>query len=125
MGVLAENAAREFVGMSLADHLRAAFDQDLHRRSRALRRRMRPQPIRIAGAGNVPLDVEQVLGGKSQSRERSGRRTGEVSAGVATERIQRIVHSRCHSRATAFTAASLVGKLASSPTVIGFTGGRR
>ena len=127
MGVLAENAARQFVGMSLADHLGAAVDENLHDWRRARRRRVRRQPIRISGAGHVPGDVEQIFRGKLQAGERSASGARQIGRRMRAEGIQRIVHlsAHRHSRATAFTAASLVGRPAISARLTGLTGGRR
>jgi hypothetical protein len=74
MGILAEDAARKLVGVGLSHHVGAGIHKPLHHRRGARGRGMQPQPIRIARAGDVSFDVEQILGGKGAAGQRSRRR---------------------------------------------------
>ena len=80
-GVLAEDAERHLVGDGLADQGRAGIEQPLHGPGVARRDRILPRPVRVAAAGRMPGDVEQILGGEGQAGERTVRRTGDAQAG--------------------------------------------
>jgi len=71
-------------------------------------------------------DIEQIFHGKLQAGERPGRKALQAGLGMRAESVQRIAHlPACpYSRATAFTAAALVGRPAISASVTGLTGGR-
>ena len=77
--------------MRAADHIGPGRQQTLHRLRRALGRGMRAEPVRMAEAGAVALDVEQVLCCEGEAGERTLARAGERSVVVAAEGTQRVV----------------------------------
>ena len=90
MGVLAENAAGELVGVGLADHVGAGIDKRLHHRGGAGCGRMQRQPVRIACAGDVAGDVEKILGRECEPGQRPPRRALQSRGGVGAEGVQGI-----------------------------------
>ena len=68
--VLAGQAVAELVAVRAPDHVGPGGQQALHRLRRARRRRVGGEPVRVAEAGAVALDVEQVLDREGEARER-------------------------------------------------------
>src|SRR5205814_278980 len=69
--VLPENAERDLVGDRLADQIGAGIEQSLHGPGVAFRNRIGARPIRVAAAGRMAGDVEQILRRKGQAGERA------------------------------------------------------
>ena len=80
--VLARQAPRHFLGVGLADEVRAGVEQQLHRGRRARRRPVRAQPVGTAEAGPLAGDVVDVLHGEGEARERPARRALHFDVGV-------------------------------------------
>ena len=76
-GVLAEDPERDLVGDRLADQRRAGVEQALDRPGMARRDRMLSRPVRVAAAGRVAGDVEEILGGERQPGERAAGSSGD------------------------------------------------
>ena len=78
MRVHAFEAEGELVGDGLAGEFRTRREELLHGRRRSRRGRMRPQPVRIAAAGDVARDIDQVLDRKVEAAQpaRAGRLQG-------------------------------------------------
>src|SRR5438270_5753556 len=69
--VLPENAERHLVGDRLADQIGAGIEQSLHGPGVAFGNRVGARPIRVAAAGRMASDIEQILRRKGQSGERA------------------------------------------------------
>ena len=96
MGVLTKNAAGELVGVGLADHVGAGIYERLHYRSGAGCRQMQRQPVRIACAGDVARDVEQILGRERETGQQPPRHAPQSRSRVGAERVQGIAQRCIH-----------------------------
>ena len=99
MGVLAEYSPCQFVGNSLPGHRRPCVDQSLHGPGGFVRRRMRVLPVRVAAPGDIPSNVQDVLGREGEAGQWTVGRSLQIGAGVFAKRIQMIVEgtpSSCH-----------------------------
>jgi hypothetical protein len=70
VGVLPGEAPGELVGLRLADQTGAGLEQPRDDVGIGRRHRVRRQPVRAAGAGRQPGDVEQVLDAEARPGER-------------------------------------------------------
>ena len=75
--VLAGQAVAELVAVRAPDHVGARRQEALHGLRRALRRRVGGEPVGMAEARALALDVEQVLDREGQPGERALARPGE------------------------------------------------
>src|ERR1700684_1750657 len=90
MHIFAVEAVGEFIRMSLADHPGARGKQAFDRRRRLSRRRMCCEPDRVAIAGAMTLDVENVLDREGQSVKGTISRTHKRDIGVAAKGVERV-----------------------------------
>src|SRR5690349_2831399 len=99
MCVLAVQAERELVGVRLANHVGAGFEQLLHDRRSTSGGRVRPQPVGATETRAMTLDVVDILRGKRQTTERAFDARAQSYVCVSAKRIQRIVGYRtAHAR---------------------------
>jgi peptidyl-prolyl cis-trans isomerase A (cyclophilin A) len=83
--VLAVHRERQLVGDRLADEMRAGIEQALHGRRRGGLDPRHRQHEGLAAAGRVAGDVEQVLDGERQPRERPRRGVRDRRIGIRHE----------------------------------------
>ena len=92
MHVLAEDAAREFVGDGLADHGRAGIDQLLHYPGVVFGGPVSGQPVRVPASGHVTRDIENVLGRKREAGQWPAVGAGQVGVAIGNEGVQGAGH---------------------------------
>ena len=85
MEVVAIQAVGQLVADRLADHRRPGGKQRLDAGCRRKCRRVRLQPARIARAGDVVLNVDEIFYAEGAAGERSLRRAREGEAAVRAE----------------------------------------
>src|SRR5208337_302023 len=78
--VLADDTERDLVGDGLADQCRSGIEQALDRPGMPRWYRVRARPVGIAAAGRMTGDIEQILGRKSEARERPARPPLDMNA---------------------------------------------
>ena len=84
--VLAEDAERHLVGDRLADQRGPGVEQRLHGPGVPRGHRMVPRPVRIAAAGRMARDVEEVLRGEGEAGQRTVRPAlGNAHGGTGDE----------------------------------------
>jgi len=76
--------------VGLAHHVSAGMDELLDHRRGACRRFVQRKPVRVARAGHMARDVEEVLGRKRESGKRARRRALQGRRGMGAEGVQGI-----------------------------------
>ena len=106
MHVLPGQAVAKLVAAGAPDHVGAGRQQPLDDHGGALRGGMGLEPIGMAEAGAVTLDIEQVLGREAQARERALARSRERGVVIATKGTQGIVGGKVKPAVLDFVLAS-------------------
>src|SRR5688572_18450216 len=88
MHVLAEHREGELFRLRLADEARAGVEQLLHRGRGCRRRNGLIEPVGIAPAAQIALDVEYVLDAERQPGERTGGRAFDGYIRKVEESVQ-------------------------------------
>ena len=92
-------AEGELISHSLADQRGAGGERLFDDGSRARRRFLLRQPVRIAAASAAAVDIDQILDGKGQTVEDAARRGLAPAHSVRNEGAEivgRCCRSRCH-----------------------------
>jgi len=89
--ILARQAPGQFVGVGLADEMRARVEQPLNDRRRLRRRPVGAQPVGAAEAGPVARDVVDVLDREREPQERPVGRALHLDVGMAAEGSEPVV----------------------------------
>ena len=89
--ILARQAPGQFVGVGLADEMRARIEQPLNDRRRLRRGPVGAQPVGAAEAGPVARDVVDVLDREREPQERPLRRALHLDVGMAAEGSEPVV----------------------------------
>jgi hypothetical protein len=69
-GVFAQDAKRDLIGDRLADQRGAGIEQRLNGPCVLVGHRMPARPVMIAASRRLACDIEEVLGGEGETRER-------------------------------------------------------
>ena len=91
MRILARQAPGQFVGVGLADEIRARVEQPLNDRRRLRRGTVGAQPVGTAETGLVARDVVDVLDRERESQERPVRRALHLDVGMAAKGSKPVV----------------------------------
>ena len=89
--VLSREAPSQFVGVGLADEMRACIEQALNCRRRAPRRAMGAQPIGAAESRPVARNVVDVFDSEGEALKRPVSRAGHLNVCLVAERAELIV----------------------------------
>ena len=89
--ILAREAPGQFVGVGLADEMRARVEQPLNDRRRLRRGTVGAQPVGAAETGPVARDVVDVLDCEREPQERPVRRALDLDLGIAAEGSEPVV----------------------------------
>jgi hypothetical protein len=89
--ILAREAPGQFVGVGLADEMRARVEQPLNDRRRLRRGPVGAQPVGAAEAGPVACDVVDVLDRELEPHEWPVRRALDLDVGMAAEGSEPVV----------------------------------
>jgi hypothetical protein len=97
VGIFAKNPARDLVGNGLADHRGAGCHQHAHHPGGVRCGFMGGFPVRVTAASDIADDVEDILCGKGQVRERTTGHYFQISVSVFAKGVQTVINRQLRS----------------------------